>query len=546
MAARLPRLPGGGGFNLQQDAFNALRYAALLAALTAGGEEIIDLATGKNQFHFLELPGWLTSRITDLIGKAEQDVGSPIFRAIISASAGVDLSSAPGRQEAEAVKMVERMLGFAIALPFVTGEIRNGIKALLGEHAPEALLKAVEEIPLDLGINFFIGTVLERIFETAVSRPLEEAIAEQKRPARMEWPQIRALARQKAITAEELTVRLERAGWRDVDIPLLLNLDRQMLPVADLQAAYLFGLRDEGSIREYLDTLGFNDADRQLIIDVYLKRAETAGATMLRAVSQKGFLDGKLSEEEYKARLVEANVPSRSIGFELEAANLVKSWQHKDLSLSEIKRLYDNGILSDAQAHVRLVQQKFSEEDATLLINDWKAAKALGHPGLTENRILAYLKGGVLTKVEAYDRLVALGVRPQDATFLVDHPDTAGPATTHPIGRSAILAALKDEIIDQPTAERLLRGEGESEEGTRLLLAETNFGIRRGKKPRQPEKVLSSAQIIEAFKLGLSDATWAVRELVTTGYTEADAMLLVTIEITKLAGAIPPDWQVLT
>lgn len=543
-----PNLPGLGlgGINLEQDGFNIARKAALAVIVALAGGELLDEVTGQRNPTFDFVPGWLRDEVIKVIGAAEQTVGAPLFQTIVSGATGLDLSSAAGRQEADAVKMIERILGFAIGLPFATQKLEAGLTALLGEHAPRGLIEAISDMPSELGVNFFIGTILERIFETAVSRPLEEAIAEQKRPARMEWPQIRALARQKAISHEELTSRLERAGWRDVDIPLLLNLDRALVSVADLQQAYIFGLRNEAYVRDYLNTLGFNDEDTQLIIDVYLKRAETAGGDQLRAVAQKGYLDGHLSEAEYRSRLDEAHVPPASIDLEVEAANLVKSWSRKSLSLGEIKKLFDDNLLDDNQAMQRLIQQGYSEEDASVLIKDWHTLKDLGHPGLNENRILAYLKGGVIGKTEAFDRLVALGVRSTDATFLVNHPEAATQTKGHPVSQGTIVAAYKDEILTRPEALQLLIENGYSEAEAQLQLQIVDVSLRRGKKPRQPSKLLGEAQIIEAFKLGLAEATWAVRELVTVGYSEADAMLLVEIEITKLAGQVPPDWPVLT
>jgi hypothetical protein len=544
----IPRLPGfpGGGIDLGQDAFNIARKSALAVIIALAGGELLDEVTGQRNPTFDFVPTWLRDEVIKVIGAAEQTVGAPLFQTIVSGATGLDLSSAAGRQEADAVKMIERILGFAVGLPFATQKLEAGLTALLGDHAPRGLIDAVSEMPSELGVNFFIGTILERIFETAVSRPLEEAIAEQKRPARMEWPQIRSLARQKLISPEELRIRLERSGWRDVDIPLLLGLDRQLVSVSDLQQAYIFGLRDEAYVRDYLDTLGFNAEDTQLIIDVYLKRAETAGGDQLRAVAQKGYLDGHLSEAQYRARLDEAHVPPASIDLEIEAANLVKEWGRKTLTLSEIKKLFDDGVVDDHQAERRLIEAGYTEEDATALIQDWHRLKELGHPGLNENRILAYLKGGVITKAEAYDRLVELNVNPADARFLVEHPEAAPQTKAHPTERSTILAAYKDDVVDRPTALQLLLDRGDSEESARLELQVVDVNLRRGKKPRQPAKLLGEGQIIEAFKLGLAKDTWAVRELVTVGYSEADAMLLVETEIAKLAGAVPADWTVLT
>lgn len=540
-------LPGKlGGTDLLQDAFNVARRGALLTILGLSLGDVIDVATGEKLPNLDVVPHWLTDEIFRIVGESERIVGAPLFDFLVAASSGVELSSSEGRQEADAVRMVERMLGFAVALPFAVEKLEAGLTALLGEHAPKGLIESISKVPEELGINFFIGTVLERIFETAVSRPLEEAIAEQKRPARMEWPQIRSLARQKAISQDELVTRLRHAGWRDLDIPLLLNLDRQLLSVGDLQAAYMFGLRDEAFIEDYLNKLGFNDEDRALVTDIYLKRAETAGGDQLRAVAQRGYLDGNLSESEYRGLLTQAHVPPASMDLEVEAANLVRAWGKKTLSTAEVKKLLDDGRVDDNQAHQRLVLQGYTDEDASLLIQDWHAQKELGHPGLTENRVLAYLRGGVLTAAEAYDHLVANGMNARDARFLVEHPEASAQTSRHKLSQATILAALKDGVIDQPTAMADLLGIGVDPDEATLAVQVANIAVRRGPKPRQGTKVLSEATVLEALKLGMAEPTWAVRELVTIGYTEADAMLITEVERIKLDPNLLADWTVLT
>ncbi len=542
----VPRLPGlGAGLDLPQDALNALRRAAILTAVTVGGTEIVNLVTGKEVFEWPSVPPEVARRITETIGRAERDVGGPLFQALVAASAGVELSDAPGRQEAEAVKMVERMLGFAVTLPFVTSEIHNVIKALLGEHAPEALLKAIEEIPLDLGINFFIGTVIERIFETAVSRPLEEAIAEQKRPARLEWPQIRALARAKALSPDEFVRRLQRAGWRDEDIPLITELDRQLLSVSDLQAAFSFGLRDEQFIRDYLDKLGVSADDADLIINLYVKRTETAGGDQLRAVAQRGYLESHITRDQYAAILSSVNVPAQSANLELAAADLVKSWGQKTLSVAEIKKFRDDGVYDDGQAINRLMAEGYTQNDATALVADWNATRKQALPGLNENRVLTYYVSGILTPEQAYARLLELHIRPIDAHFLIDHPEAGAVVKPHGPGRGTILSALADGIIDVPTAKALLITEGADEESAQLDIEITTYRTQRGRKAKQPNKSLSEAQILQALNLELATSAWATRELVTIGYTDQDALLLVAIEQTKVSKVTPDGWVTL-
>lgn len=528
--------------NPPQDALNAARFGAIAAIVGLEAEQLIAQATGGGPFQFQAMPAWMANAIAAVPGEVERQIGRPMFEALIAAPAGVALSDNPAAQEGEAVQMVQRMLGFAAALPFVTGEIRNGVKALLGDHAPEALLKAIEDIPLDLGVNFFIGTVIERIFETAVSRPLEEAIARQKRPARIDWPQIRALARAKALSPTEFTERLRNAGFREVDIPLIAELDRQFLTISELQGAFEFGILNEGQIRDYLDRIGFSGPDIDVAVDLYLRRAETAGGNQLRAVAQTGFLNSHISEQQYRAYLAMANVPPPSIELEVAASRLVKDWGRVQLNVSQIKQLFDNGAINDAEAHSRLQGDGYSELDAIALVREWTLTKAQGHAGLSEARILAYLVGGVLTPTEAYDRLVNQGIRSADARFLVEHPEAKQQLRPVELSDATILAAMVDGIFTQGVAEERLVARGHDAADAHTLALVALVRANRGPKPKQPHKTLSEAQILDAFRFELAEATWATRELQTAGYSEDDAMLLVAVEEARVSHQAPTGW----
>lgn len=522
------------------------KQSILLFLVSIVGLEEVQQIISTGKFQPLYVPEWLADAISGPAAAAEGTIGAPLFDFLVRAPSGVSLSGAASAQEATAVHMVQRMLGFAVALPLMVTELESVLKWTLGENAGAPYIEAVKKIPEELGINWALGNVLDRIMEVAASQPIEEAIAEQTRPARLEWPQIRALARQKAIPPPELRERLARSGWRDSDIELIEQIDRQLLTVGDLQQAYLFGLIDQTKVHDILDSLGYNEEDARLITEVYLKRAETAGGDQLRSVAQRGYLDGHLSEEAYRGFLAQANVPQRSIDLEVEAANLVRQWGRVTLSVADIKKLRTDGAIDDAQARQRLGFLGYTEEDAQALIEDWKVEAKRTHVGITEARILAYLIGGVIDKTQAYDKLLSLGLSAADASFLVQHPQATPQVKPHTLSDSTVIAAYKDDILTQPQAESLLESIGHSADDAKLQVRIANVALNRGKKPKQAAKVLNDAQVIDAIKFGLATDTWAVRELVTLGYSEQDAMLIVTTELTKLSGNIPDTWTQLT
>lgn len=290
------------------------------------------------------------------------------------------------------------------------------------------------------------------------------------------------------------------------------------------------------------------------LAQVYLKNAHfSKGAvhratisTELRTVARRGYLDGHFTEAQFRQLLANANVPADVIDQEVQAANLSTQIGRHVFNVAEIKKQRQEGLIDDAQALRRLVVAGWSEEDAQAQINEWNAESKAGRTGLTESRILAYLKAGILSPTEAYDDLVSLGINSANATFLVQHPDTVPAVKTHGSTAADIVAAYKDGVLTLAQARQKLIDAGDTADAADLKLQVANFTLNRGPKPRLQHKNLTEAQILEAFRLGFASDTWALRELVTLGYSDADAGLLVAIEETKLAPAAPASWAVLT
>lgn len=532
----------GGAEGAAIDAAVLAKYATIAAI--AGPEVVQSIVQSiKDGRPELEpIPEWLAGAIADVLGPAEQGLGQPLFELLIRAPTGAELQGTGSAQEATAVQMVQRMLGFAFLLPWGTAQLAQALEAAMGQNAPKAVLEAIKKLPEDLGINWALGTTMANIMDTATGTPIREAISRQQRPFRLEWPQLRALFKTHQLTQAELHERLIDAGVRDVDLPLIESLGQQLLSVGDLQTLFEYDELDEAGFLAYADQLGFSAEDATRLRDLYLRRAETAGGDQLRGVAQRGFLEGHFDVGVYRQLLAEANVPPKSIELEVQAAQYVKAWGRTLLSASELKRMHDEGIVNDDAAIMKLLADGYAEEDAHALVSDWKLQRAAKHPGLNEARILSYLAAGVISGPVALDKLIALGINSDDARFLVEHPTATRAHAAHGLTPGTVIGAMKDGVITQDEALQQLLDAGESPaaatERVQVALAQMN----RGPKPRQQAKQLSEGQVIELLHLGIVESTWAARELVTLGYSDGDAQLLVLGEMVKQGAAVPDGY----
>lgn len=292
-----------------------------------------------------------------------------------------------------------------------------------------------------------------------------------------------------------------------------------------------------------------DDLARKYVQSAHQQRGAAHKATIsteLRTVARRGYADGHFSEAQFRAILAQANLPADVIDDEVLAANISKEIGRHSFSLSQIKKQRQDGLIDDAQAVARLLAAGWSQEDAQAQVDEWNAEAKVGRTGLTESRILAYLKAGILTAAEAYDLLTAQGINSTNAKFLVDHPETVPAVRIHGNTPADIIAAYKDGILDLGQTRQKLIDAGDTADAADLKLQIAHFTLNRGPKPKLQHKNLTEAQVLEAFKLGLVADTWALRELSTMGYSDTDASLLVTIEDTKKAGSVPASWVPLT
>lgn len=537
MAANLP--------NIGQDLFNASRLEAI-AVLSAGpivAELVTYIQTGKLEFPSLPAP--IAEALVKAIGEAESTIGGPIFDALLGAGLGMEGLGAPGTQEQAAVATIKRALGFGVGLPLAAGALELPLKALLGPHLGATLFESLAHISEEAGIGFFLGTVLANIFETAVGQPLAEAIARRSHPARFDFRIVKLLLKSHKLTEPEALDQLDALGFRPADAQQLLSLADVGPSLGDLQQAYVAGIRTEKQVRDALEQMGHAPEDIDMLVELYLKRSETAGGDLLRTTAQRGFLEHHLSESQYRAILARVHVPAASIALEIEAAKMQLGWGRLSLSIAQLKQLRLDGHLDDYGAIQRLMQLGYDEPDAELIVGEWVATQKVGRGVPSESRILGYLLGGVISREQAVALLVQTGLKVENAAFLADHPGSLGGVFAIQLSTGTIKTALADGIITVDDAQALLDQLSIDPTEASLLIAIAVHAQGRGRKPKQPQRQLTEAQVMAALNLGLVTPSWALAELSTLGYSDADASLLVALEVTRVSKHLPPGWSVL-
>lgn len=509
------------------------RVALETALATEFGAEIVQAIVSGGKTGLFTDTSTVAGHVLELLSKSESEVGSLIFKALIESPMGIDLSNAAPENQ-PAIDTIKRVIGFGAELSLGTAAVSGALEPLLGSHALKGFLEAVRGIPDEIGLNYFMGTVMANFFETSTGGQLREAIAEKVRPARLEWPQIARLLKAKQIDPEIALDKLRKAGFRDEDIPIIQRLDNQLLSVSDLQSLHDTGFWNDAAINDYLDRLGFDDNDKVAAFHIIAFKAGTEGATTLRTIARNAYLDEFLSEDQYRGILVEAETPQEAIDLLVAGVKLEREAGRLHLSVAEIKDLFLNGHINNDEVRQRLGILGLNDADIADMITVWNDSRKTARSGIGTAKILGYLVGGVIDKQTAYNHLLQNGMNQKDAQFLVDHPTTHEISASKPISAATIVAAFKDDVLGIDQARALLQKSNVNPTQIDLLLANATAVVTKGKKPKKPTKTLSEGNIIDALKLGLAAPTWAERELETLGWSGDDATLIVVTELARL------------
>lgn len=509
------------------------RVALETVLATQFGVEVVQAILSGGKTGLLTDTSNVAGHVLELLNKSESEIGSLIFKSLIEGPMGIDLTNAAPENQ-PGIETIKRVIGFGAELSLGTAAVSGALEPLLGSHGLKGLLEAVRGIPDEIGLNYFMGTVMANFFETATGGQLREAIAEKVRPTRLEWPQVARLLKAKQIDEATATDKLKKAGFRDEDIPILRKLDNQLLSVSDLQLLHDTGFWDDAVISEYLDRLGFDETDKTAAFHILAVRAGSEGATTLRTIARNAYLSEFLSEGQYRTILQDANTPTEAIDLLVESVKLERDAGRLHLSVAEIKDLWLNNHINSDEVRQRLGVLGASDETIADLITVWGDSKKTARSGIGTAKILGYLIGGVITKEQAYAHLIQNGMNQKDAQFLVDHPTTHAISASKPISPATIVAAFKDDVLGIDEARTLLQKSNVNPAQIDLLLANATAVVTKGKKPRKPTKTLSETNVIDALKLGLAAPTWAERELETLGWSADDAALITMTELVRL------------
>ena len=377
-----------------------------------------------------------------------------------------------------------------------------------------------------LGYNINVAKALIQIWKADYMDKVKE----------LSVSQILSAYREGLISREEATRMLEALRYPPEYVNLLLQLEDQKLheELTKLEIkVVLENLRygfitPEEAVRQ-LQQLGVTPERAQLLVKITMIKVKAETHEKLTKADVKLLFDEGLINADTALQLL------TKIGYREEVAKmLIQAWENelgakaKELTTSQILSLYKSGLITKQEALSMLVQLGYSQRSAELLLSleDLKLHSKIVE--LEQKIVLEDLKDGYIGPDDAVKALVSAGVAPDIAQLLVKYALAEArakrrqvPSITH------IEKWFKMGYIDENTAIAWLEIIGYTDKVAQLF-------IREWKEEQRPgTRQLTTSTILNAYELGIIDRELAKNWLISIGYTEESAEIILKIEDAK-------------
>ena len=173
----------------------------------------------------------------------------------------------------------------------------------------------------------------------------------------------------------------------------------------------------------------------------------------LRRIYTLGLIDDK----ELKARLMEIGYTEKDAELLMEFYHNLRAEEAREWTKSEIRNLLYYGLINDTEAKVMLERLGYSEEDAKLLIDLWKAKITEKDMRETQRYIRDAYALGQITRAEAESQLKACGLSEEVIKVVLDKEEKRRMSSQRLPSASTIVKWLKIGIITKDVAYRLLK-----------------------------------------------------------------------------------------
>jgi len=368
----------------------------------------------------------------------------------------------------EMKKLGDKYVDGLKTLNYINVAIASNLSAINPEYG-RLWMEHWMNIIWSIGIGWLSWVVLSPLLTTVIADKMNEVGNYAFRPRSLTPTQLATLLMRNEIDEETFKEELRRQGYPDDAIELLIKVRYRLLTLPKLQNALKYNL---------------------------------------------------ISEEEFKNELLKLGYHPQYVDLILQLTKVTKIEKEKDLTKSEILRLYRLKIIDRDKALTYLTRLGYDREEADLLlkIEDYQEANRIRHLSYSQIRRMYYR--GIIDEAEVTNMLKELGYTDDAIKRILELWKVEKERTTIRVPISLIRLAYIYDVISKEKVIDMMKKMNYPDEIINVYVSVWD------QQKTRVVKRLTPSQVINFFRYGLLPEEEAISELRKLGYTEEQAVLL--------------------
>jgi len=261
----------------------------------------------------------------------------------------------------------ERFLG--VNLQF---QLNAWLLHLIGDIVTLGKLKSLKDLPNAISWSYGIGwlswLILGEPFRITTTDPLRRGLNEIYQPELLTPSEAIKAWYAGLITSSELTKELKQHGYNEKRIETLVNLAEKEFTDADLKTLYQEGCITEDDIEREFQIRGYGPWRRRYLTQLITKARTLKLRDKLLDRAMDLYVLGKITEAQLRNYLDLAHYNPHEQQLVIDLLNLEKAKKATPTD-SEIKRAFEKGYISYAEAKGMLLDRGWDERWADIILD---------------------------------------------------------------------------------------------------------------------------------------------------------------------------------
>jgi len=373
-------------------------------------------------------------------------------------------------------EFARRFHGIMIGLNLSSGIASTAIEAISAGQI-EGAGKFIDQMYWSLGLGFLGWQTLAPLLENGLQPGLRRHYLNLYRPERFPASDLRDLYAVGKITLDQYKQQLRDAGWRDEDLDTWIQFAYRTLPENDVWQLFHTKEIDENEAIRRLRIIGYSPDDIPLLFKLNPPEEVKEVKEFSLSNGKKAYREGLISESEFRSILTALDYSEKEIDIIVQLEDLAREQTSKALSSTQIKAAWNENVITDPEALHWLEVSGFGQTERQLLLDTWKAEAIPVYRKLNLGTITGAYVEGILNRTQAQERLISIGLNPDDAKLELDLTEKRNPAAfggAIPVNRRYLSTGQLAELVAVGliTSDKMqsnLKEQGYTDEDAKLL-----------------------------------------------------------------------------